>query len=99
MATFILVTTSNVAGIYMEDYVNELSSKRYASEAEMYAEIERVIGRSTKDQPYNVFTAEAFRRKWNALCVQSENEGTFRPQLSFLAILKVKKQKKEESNG
>nr|DAT11830.1 MAG TPA: hypothetical protein [Herelleviridae sp.] len=99
MATFILVATSNVAGIYMEDYVNELSSKRYASEAEMYAEIERVIGYSTEDQPYEVFTGEAFRRKWNAISVQSEKEGTFRPQRSFLAILKVEKQKKEKSNG
>ena len=98
MATFILVTTSNVDGLSMEKLVNELSTKRYASEAEMYAEIKRVIGYSTKEQPYEVFTAEAFRRKWNALRVQSENEGTFRPQRSFLAILKVKKKQKEESN-
>lgn len=95
MATYILVTTSSVNGLSMGKLVNELSAKRYASEAEMYAEIERVIGYSTKEQPYKVFTAEAFRRKWNTLRVQSENEGTFRPQRSFLAILKVKK---EESN-
>lgn len=95
MATYILVTTSNVNGLSMGKLVNELSAKRYASAAEVYAEIERVIGYSTKEQPYEVFTAEAFRRKWNTLRVQSENEGTFRPQRSFLAILKVKK---EESN-